>query len=106
MPMKPTKRGIKVWCLADSNNRYIQAFDMYSGKGGHTDPAEDADVSGLGVKVVMLLTCTFKELSLSLSFVTIIFPQYSYSLHYINIYANGTVRQTSQSFPLELKITK
>ena len=61
MPMKPTKRGIKVWCLADSNNRYIQAFDVYSGKGGHTDPAEDADVSGLGAKVVMLLTCTFKE---------------------------------------------
>ena len=27
MPMKPVKRGIKVWCLADSTNGSLANFD-------------------------------------------------------------------------------
>ena len=32
MPLKPVKRGIKVGYLADSNNGYIHAFHVYTGK--------------------------------------------------------------------------
>lgn len=32
MPMKPIKRGYKVWCLADSKTGYILKFDVYTGK--------------------------------------------------------------------------
>ena len=32
MPMKPIKRGIKVWVLGDSTNGYFSRFDVYTGK--------------------------------------------------------------------------
>ncbi|XP_035215744.1 piggyBac transposable element-derived protein 4-like [Stegodyphus dumicola] len=32
MPMKPIKRGYKMWCLADSKSGYIQKFEIYCGK--------------------------------------------------------------------------
>lgn len=32
MPMKPIKRGYKVWCLADSTTGFIIAFIIYTGK--------------------------------------------------------------------------
>ena len=32
MPMKPIKRGIKVWVRADSRNGYFSLFDVYTGK--------------------------------------------------------------------------
>ena len=32
MPMKPIKRGIKLWCWADSTNGYLCDFDVYTGK--------------------------------------------------------------------------
>ena len=32
MPMKPIKRGIKMWCRADSRNSYFCEFDIYTGK--------------------------------------------------------------------------
>lgn len=31
-PMKPVKRGIKVWCLADGKTGYVQKFLDYIGK--------------------------------------------------------------------------
>ena len=38
LPKKPVKCGIKVWCLADSTNGYVQRFDVYTGQSG-----EDSD---------------------------------------------------------------
>ena len=32
MPMKPIKRGIKVWVRADSRNGYFSQFEVYTGK--------------------------------------------------------------------------
>ena len=34
MPMKPIKRGIKVWVRADSNNGYFSQFEVYTGGKG------------------------------------------------------------------------
>lgn len=31
MPMKPIKRGYKVWCIADHRTGYIYGFDIYTG---------------------------------------------------------------------------
>ena len=30
MPMKPVKRGIKVWCLAYSSNGFVANFEVYT----------------------------------------------------------------------------
>ena len=49
-PLKPVKRGIKVWALADASNGYITNFQVYSGKQG------DSVEQGLGAKVVKTLT--------------------------------------------------
>ena len=46
LPMKPVKRGIKVWVRADANTRYVSAFDVYAGKKGNTTE------KGLGATVV------------------------------------------------------
>ena len=34
MPMKPIKRGIKMWCRADSSNGYLCEFSICTGKSG------------------------------------------------------------------------
>lgn len=34
IPLKPTKRGIKVWMRADPNNGYFNDFQVYTGKEG------------------------------------------------------------------------
>ena len=49
MPMKPIKRGIKVWVLGDSTNGYFSRFDVYTGR------QENRQV-GLGAHVVKTLT--------------------------------------------------
>ena len=54
MPMKPIKRGIKVWALGDSCNGYFLNFQVYTGKVG------DAVEKGLGARVVKDLTSELK----------------------------------------------
>ena len=49
VPLKPTKRGFKVWVRADSVIGYISDFDVYTGK-------EGAPEKYLGEKVVKKLT--------------------------------------------------
>lgn len=50
VPLKPTKRGIKVWMRADPNNGYVNEYQVYTGKEGNV--AE----KGLGERVVKDLT--------------------------------------------------
>ncbi|CAB4022101.1 Hypothetical predicted protein [Paramuricea clavata] len=38
MPMKPIKRGIKMWCRADGINGYLNHFKIYTGKSGEGSP--------------------------------------------------------------------
>ena len=52
--MKPIKRGIKVWVLADSVNGYFIRLEVYTGKLG------DRVETGLGSRVVRSLTADFK----------------------------------------------
>ena len=50
MPLKPVKRGIKVWVAADSTNGYFSRFEIYTEKKGNTVE------HGLGARVVKTLT--------------------------------------------------
>ena len=52
MPLKPTKRGYKVWVRADSKSGYVYQFDIYTGK----------DDSG-AVQVVLVLVTVLSNLS-------------------------------------------
>ena len=36
MPMKPTKRGFKIWCLCDSTNGFTYRIEIYTGAGSTT----------------------------------------------------------------------
>ena len=47
LPMKPIKRGFKVWVHADSINGYMCDFEVYTGKDGSPE-------QHLGSKVVLL----------------------------------------------------
>ena len=51
MPMKPTKRGYKVWCRCDAKTGYMCDFQVYCGASG---PSEHS----LGTKVVLDLAKT------------------------------------------------
>ena len=46
MPAKPVKRGIKVWCRADSYNGYMCEVQVYAGRAAETE-------GGLGMRVVL-----------------------------------------------------
>lgn len=52
-PMKPIKRGYKIWCLADKNG-YISNFDVYQGKNKKLE--EEFENFGLGGLVVLSLS--------------------------------------------------
>ena len=49
IPMKPTKRGIKVWVCVDPHNGYVNDFNVYTGKDS------DGPTKGLAEKVVKAL---------------------------------------------------
>lgn len=53
MPMKPVKRGYKVWCLCDSKTGYVNKFDIYCGKSHANEKNQEF---GLGEQVVLNLT--------------------------------------------------
>ncbi|KAK3734378.1 hypothetical protein QZH41_007563 [Actinostola sp. cb2023] len=50
MPMKPVKRGIKVWVRADAENGFVSEFRVYTGK------QDGVPEQGLGYKVIHELT--------------------------------------------------
>ena len=61
MPMKPIKRGYKVWVRADAKTGYIYQFQLYTGK-------NDGDGTGLASRVVKQLTNSLKNTSTHVAF--------------------------------------
>ena len=98
MPMKPTKRGIKVWVAADSTNGYFSRFEVYTGKKNNTTE------HGLGARVVKTLTSDLKG-----KYHHVYFDNYFTSLKLLedlekdNTYACGTARKDRKGFPPQLK---
>lgn len=54
MPMKPIKRGFKIWVCACSETGYMLSFDVYTGK-----KSDQTREYGLGGRVVLDLTTPF-----------------------------------------------
>ncbi|CAH1957168.1 unnamed protein product [Acanthoscelides obtectus] len=96
MPMKPVKRGYKVWCLADSATGYICKFDIYTGK---TSDSEKQNY-GLGERVVINLTSSLKNKDCMVAF-----DNFFTSVNLMEtllkdgIYALGTVRSNRKNLP-------
>ena len=101
MPMKPIKRGIKVWVLADGVSGYFSRLEVYSGK--QTNRAE----TGLGSRVVKSLTTDFHG-----KYHHVIFDNYftGYNLLEdlleVGVYGCGTAQKDRRGFPQQLKNLK
>lgn len=99
MPMKPVKRGYKIWVRADSSG-YMCEFQIYTGK------LEQTTEKNLGQRVVKDLTSVLKGNNHK-----IYFDNYFNSidlqrdLRAQSIYACGTIRKGRKCFP-ELKPDK
>ena len=101
MPLKPTKRGIKVWVLGDSHNGYFWKFQVYTGKQG------DAVERGLPARVVKSLTEDLKGDNYHVYFDNF-FNSFALLNDLLgdNIFACGTARSNRIGFPEALKNIK
>ena len=98
LPMKPVKRGFKIWVRADSHNGYISEFECYTGKKGDTTEV------GLGGSVVTRLTRDLvgKHYHIYMDSFFSSVKLYK-NLLLDNIYCTGTVRAQRRNFPPDLK---
>ena len=101
MPMKPVKRGIKVWCFADSSG-FVANFEVYTGRG--EDVPEDAKTT-LGAWVVISLTKHLEGKNHHVYCDNLFTSPYLFvKLHKQGFYANGTLRLSTKGLPSNLKI--
>ena len=100
MPMKPVKRGYKVWCLTNSRTGFVSQFDIYSGR---SDTKGYSSIS-LGVREVLSL-CDAYIHSHRLTVFNNIVTSYQLlkTLNERGLYAVGTVRGSRKGLPDILK---
>ena len=97
MPMKPIKRGIKVWVLGDSTNGYFSRFEVYTGR-------RESREEGLGAHVVKTLTSELKHKHHHVYFDNFFTNvQLLEQLEEDGIYSCGTARKDRKGFPPALK---
>ena len=98
MPMKPVKRGFKIWVRADSHNGYVCEFECYTGKKGDTTEV------GLGGSVVTRLTRDLVGKSYHI-YMDSFFSSVSLYQKLLSdrIYCTGTLRSNRRNFPPDLK---
>lgn len=101
MPLKPIKRGYKIWCRCDSASGYLYEFDIYTGK------TNDGVEEGLGAKIVKKLSDKLIQLEVKNVHLTFdnFFCDYKLLdyLHEKGIFATGTVRRHRAEMPLIIK---
>ena len=97
MPLKPIKRGYKVWCLADAQTGYVMKFSIYTGKDAR------APELGLGESVVLKLVSNMSACQLVAfdNFFTTV--SLMHELQKRGLYAVGTVRPSRQGIPCVIK---
>ena len=100
MPMKPVKRGFKVWVRADAVNGYFCTFDVYVGR-----PSDGATTEvGLGERIVLQLSESLRggnyQLYSDNYFTTCHLLD---TLHTHQLYGCGTTRTNRREFPETLK---
>ena len=97
-PMKPIKRGYKLWCLADDSG-YIYKLDVYTGK--NTSSTDGASKKmGLGASVVLSLLTDIKKKNHKVYFDNFFssIPLME-TLQCKGILACGTIRSNRKDFP-------
>ena len=95
MPLKPTKRGIKLWLRCDAGSGYIYDMNIYCGK--ETNPQENEESLTLGERVVKLLASTIKQ-----NDVVLCFDRFFTSVHLLetlNFPALGTCISNRKNMP-------
>ncbi|XP_049954622.1 piggyBac transposable element-derived protein 4-like [Schistocerca serialis cubense] len=100
MPMKPVKRGYKVWCLADTSTGFIINFDIYTGKRDTNDTSKFT----LGEEVALTLTKAIdgsKRLVAFDNYFTTVRIMEELQSH--GLYGIGTVRPNRKDLPDMLK---
>ena len=96
LPLKPVKRGFKVWAMADALNGYMYDFNVYTGACGDRQ-------TGLGEKVVLTLAESIKGRHHHLYF-----DNYFSSISLLSklfedgTHACGTVRTNRKGYPSEI----
>lgn len=102
MPLKPAKRGIKVWLRADSTTHYVSAFEVYTGR-----PNEGEPELGLRARVVTDLSRDLVDCNYHLFFDNF-FSSFALmkKLKQDGIYATATTRKNRKEFPNEVKNAK
>ena len=96
LPMKPVKRGFKVWAMADALNGYLYDFNVYTGATGERETA-------LGEKVVLTLSEPLKGKHHQL-----FFDNYFTSITLLDkllaqgTYGCGTIRTNRKNFLSEI----
>ena len=98
LPMKPIKRGIKIWMRADATTGYVSAFDVYTGKKGSSSE------KGLGSRVVKEL-CediyhTYRHIYYDNYFSSV---NLALDLFRAGLYSCGTLQSNRKGFPKPLK---
>ena len=100
MPMKPVKRGFKVWVRADSHNGYFSEFSVYEGRSESALTLQDT----LGARVVKSLSKNivgkYHHLFIDNFFTS---PSLVDDLLKDKIYVCGTVRVNRSRWPVEFK---
>ena len=98
-PMKPIKRGYKLWCIAD-NHRYDYKFEIYTGKNLAEENPLKKDL-GLGGMVVTQLTENLKGKNHQ-----VFFDNFFHQFHPLTevlqankIMACATIRSSRKDFP-------
>ena len=102
MPMKPVRKGIKMWVLADATNGYISAMQVYRGKKAGSVPER-----GLGYRVVTDLARDLQGKKYHIfcdNFFTSV--RLARDLLDNELYLCGTTRSNRTDFPADLKPNK
>ena len=97
IPLKPVKRGLKVWVHADSHNGYVFEFECYTGKKGDT-----AEIRSGGLVVKRLtrdLVGKYYHVYMDNFFSSVILYK---DLLNDGIYCTGTLQTNRKYFPLDL----
>ena len=98
VPLKPVKRGFKVWVRADAWNGYFCEFEVYTGK------ADTSTEHKLGARVIHKLTSNISGLNHQVfcdRFFTSVDLFSSLLQH--KVYACGTILSTRKDFPVDLR---
>ncbi|KAL4083594.1 hypothetical protein QTP88_028910 [Uroleucon formosanum] len=98
MPMKPIKRGFKVWALADSASGYLINFEIYTGKNSN-----NLTEFGLGENVVLNLS-QYLEMKFHCIYFDNFFTSLPLAEKLLNndIFSCGTFRINKKYYPKDL----